>query len=164
MQRQVWTAGGKEGGQDSLDLSCSDPRHEDSAGKNHFATWFTFTRRCSGAQGRRRIVFSKEINVFPQVCKSAGTWGAWAGGAVQPGRYGEATTFLIWYVFKKRSLQNRSKWHNLFSGIPEHAGPKGQERFTPGGPWTISINAFVWNNQVFIIKYQMCNIIDYKYL
>ena len=40
-------------------------------------------------------LFSKEINVFPQVCKSAGTWGAWAGGAVQPGRNGEATIFLI---------------------------------------------------------------------
>ena len=40
------------------------------------------------------LFLAKKLINFPQVCKSAGTWGAWSGGAVQPGRNGEATTFL----------------------------------------------------------------------
>ena len=44
--------------------------------------------------GEGLFLAKKKLIHFPQVCKSAGTWGAWPGGAVQPGRNGEATTFL----------------------------------------------------------------------
>ena len=45
-------------------------------------------------KGGEGLFFAKTLMIFFKVCKSAGTWGAWSGGAVQPGRNGEATTFL----------------------------------------------------------------------